>query len=396
MSLTNLSRRDLLSATRTSALGLAAAGTLAAPMVKAESGPQAQGAGLFGVDDLPDPAASRMRWAVVGLGNFAVGHMIPAFLQSRQARITAFVSGNPGKSRDLAARFGVSRVYTYETFDQIAHDPQIDCVYIALPVGLHAEFTIRALKAGKHVLCEKPMASTSAECSAMIAAAKAAGRQLGIAYRVHFDPFNMAVANMIKAGEIGKVRHLIAENCFEADPAFPPHAWRLTKQLGGGGSMFDYGIYGLNGCLMMAQEAVPVELSAIYTTPAGDPRFTQVEGGVLWRMRFADDMTAQGMSSYASAHINRLLVSGTGGSLAMDPANTYDRNMARRRRPNEADLIIDTVGSMPQFVQQIEGFCAAARANVPHRTPGEMGLRDITLIEAIYRSAQANGATVKV
>ena len=391
---TELSRRALLHAARNTALGAAAAGALAAPVAHGATGPQAHGAGLFGVDGLPDPAAGRLRWAVVGLGNFAVGHMIPAFLQSRHARITAFVSGNPDKARDLAARFGVARIYSYDTFDQIAHDAEIDCVYIALPVGLHAPFTIRALQAGKHVLCEKPMASTSAECRAMIAAAKTAGRQLGIAYRVHFDPFNIAMAQMIKAGEIGHVRQLVAENCFEANPAFPPHAWRLTHALGGGGSMFDYGIYGMNGCLMMAGDPTPVDVSAIYTTPPGDPRFAEVEGGVLWRMRLADGTFAQGTSSYAAAHVNRLLVSGTGGSLAMDPANVYDGNVARRRRPDEADRIIDATSSMPQFVGQIEGFCGAARANVPHRTPGEMGLRDITLIEAIYRSADAGGTTV--
>lgn len=393
---TELSRRDLLNAARVGALGAATMGSLGAQVAAAATGPQPHGAGLFGIEALPDPLARRVRWAVVGLGNFAVGQMIPAFLQAQHARITAFVSGNPGKAADLAARYGATRLYSYDTFDQIAHDPEVDCVYIALPVGLHAEFTIRALKAGKHVLCEKPMASTSTECRAMIAAAQSAGRQLGVAYRVHFDPFNVAAADMIKAGDFGTVRHLIAENCLEIDPAYPPHVWRLTRALGGGGSMFDYGIYGLNGCLMMAPDTTPIDVSAIYTTPRGDTRFAQVEGGVQWRMRFAGGMTAQGTSSYAGAHVNRLLVAGTGGSLAMDPANVYDRNRALRRRPKEPDLVIDTVASQPQFAGQIDGFSLAARDNVPHRTPGEMGLRDITLIEAIYRSADAGGAPVKV
>ena len=390
----DLTRRALMAA-GVASVGVASVGVAAGAMAAPGAAPQARGQSLFGIDVLPDPVAGRLRWAVVGLGNFAVGEMIPAFLASQHARITAFVSGNPGKAADLAARFGVPRLYSYQTFDQIAHDPEIDCVYIALPVGLHAEFTIRALKAGKHVLCEKPMASTSGECRAMIAAAKQAGRQLGIAYRVHFDPFNIAVARMIAAGDIGRVRHLSADNCFDARTAFPPHAWRLTKALGGGGSMFDYGIYGLNGTLMMHGDAMPSELSAIYTTPAGDPRFAEVEGGVLWRMRFADGSTAQGSSSYASSHINRQMVVGVGGSIVMDPANVYDRNVARRRRPDEPDVVIETIPSTPQFVGQIDGFSQAARAHVPHRTPGEMGLRDIALIEAIYRSADAGGAVVR-
>ena len=387
----DLSRRDLLAASAATVALAAASQARAAP-----AAPQAQGQGLFGLGEMPDPVAGRMRWAVVGLGNYAVGHMIPALAQAKHAAITAFVSGNASKAADLGARFGVSKVYSYDTFDQIANDPNIDCVYIALPVGLHAQYTIRALKAGKHVLCEKPMASTSAECRAMIAAARTAGRQLGVAYRVHFDPFNIEMARLMKAGEIGQLRHLSADNSFQADPSFPPHTWRLTKSLGGGGSMFDYGIYGVNGTLMLMDEAMPTQVSAIYTTPAGDPRFTQVEGGVLGRMRFASGATAQGSASYASASTNRQLAVGTTGSLSMEPANVYDRNAGRLKRNRQPDALLENFTSMQQFVGQIDGFSQAARANVPHRTPGEMGLRDIALIEAIYRSADADGAVVKL
>src|SRR5579859_1812706 len=127
------------------------------------------------------------RYAVVGLGTYSVGQILPIVKDCHSSKVTAFVSGSPQKIRDLGPRYGVSRSYSYADFDKIADNDEIDCVYIALPVGMHAEYTIRALKAGKHVLCEKPMASTVAECEAMVAAAKAAGRQLGIAYRVHFE-----------------------------------------------------------------------------------------------------------------------------------------------------------------------------------------------------------------
>ncbi len=384
-----LSRRTVLGGT------LMASGALAAVAAPAAV-PQAHGQALAGVTDLPDPVVGRMRWAVVGLGNFAVANMMPAFLVSQHARMTALISGDPAKAVDLATRYGVDRCYSYQTFDQIAQDPQIDCVYIALPVGLHAEYAIRALNAGKHVLCEKPMASTSAECRAMNAAAARAGRQLGVAYRVHFDPFNLEIRRMIRDGAIGAVQHLGAENCFDANPAFPPHAWRLTKALGGGGSMFDYGIYGLNGSLMMLDEAMPHDVSAIYTTPAGDPRFAEVEGGVLWRMRFADGVHVQGCSSYATAHVNRQLIVGKRGTVTMDPANVYDRNAARHRRADGPDVLIEIPDSKRQFAAQIDGFSLAARANVPHRTPGSMGERDIALIEAMYRSADAGGIVVRV
>src|SRR6187551_3241360 len=221
----------------------------------------------------------QMRWAVVGLGSFAINEAIPGFIDARQARMTAFVSGNPAKARDLGARHGVSRFYDYANYDAIKDDAEIDCVYVILPVGLHAEYTVRALEAGKHVLCEKPMASTSAECERMVAAAKANNRQLGVAYRVHFEPTNREAKRRIAAGELGAIRAVHNAHGFNANPEFPPHKWRLQKALAGGGSMFDIGIYGLNTSLLMLGDD-PVALSANYIYPKDDPRFREVEGGM--------------------------------------------------------------------------------------------------------------------
>ena len=330
---------------------------------------------------------------MVGLGTFAVGQVLPAMLDSARSRVTAFVSGNPQKARDLGARYGVQRFYDYADFDKIAQDDEIDCVYIALPVGLHAEYAIRALKAGKHVLCEKPMAATSAECQAMIAAAKAAGKQLGIAYRVHFEPNTIKAARLVKAGEIGTIRHFSGDAGCVADPAYPPHKWRLTKALGGGGSMYDIGIYALNAALMCIDEA-PTSVRAVYTTPPNDPRFKEVEGGVDWHLRFASGITAQGSSSYAYAYVTRQRIFGTAGALDLDPASEYE-NVTLSLLPGDGRRETIHAGDpASQFAAQLDGFSEAAMANKPHRTPGEMGLRDIKLIQAIYRSADADGKAV--
>ena len=375
---------------------LAAAGLLplAANSALAAS-PVAQGQPLPGGVHLPEPAGHRMRYAVVGLGTFAVGQMLPAMVASSRSRVTAFVSGNPQKARDLGARYGVQRFYDYAGFDKIAQDNEIDCVYIALPVGLHAEYTIRALKAGKHVLCEKPMAVSSAECEAMIAAAKAAGKQLGIAYRVHFEPNNVEAVRLLKAGEIGALRYFSGDAGFVVHPDYPPHKWRLTKALGGGGSMFDIGIYALNAALMCVDEA-PVSVGAVYSTPAGDPRFQEVEGGVDWRLRFASGISAQGSSSYTYAYVTRQRMFGTEGAITMDPASEYANIAMNMQRGTQPPQILRAGDPMSQFVAQVDGFSEAVSAGKPHLTPGEMGLRDIRLIEAIYRSADAEGAVVKV
>src|SRR6187551_2392178 len=268
---TDLTRRKLLAAAGAVPLTLAAGRAFA----QAAAGQPMPG------DAAPQPAVpgERMRWAVVGLGSFGINQVIPGFADARQSRMTAFVSGNPAKARDLGARHGVSRFYDYATYDTMKDNPEIDCVYVVLPVGLHAEYTVRALEAGKHVLCEKPMASTSAECERMVAAAKANNRQLGVAYRVHFEPTNREAKRRIAAGELGAIRAVHNAHGFNANPDFPPHKWRLQKALAGGGSMFDIGIYGLNTSLLMLGDD-PVALSANYIYPKDDPRFREVEGGM--------------------------------------------------------------------------------------------------------------------
>jgi predicted dehydrogenase len=381
-----IDRRSLL--VGAGALPLAASSALAAT-------PEAHGQPLAGNFNLPDPPAKRLKWAVVGLGSFAVGQMMPGFVASTHARMTAFVSGSPDKARDLGARYGVSKFYDYSNFDRIADDKDIDCVYIALPVALHAEYAIRALKAGKHVLCEKPMASTVAECEAMIAAAKAANRQLGIAYRVHFEPNNADTIKRLRAGEIGDLRYFSGEAGFVVNPDYPPHKWRLQKALAGGGSMYDIGIYALNAALWAVDEA-PVSVTAVYSTPANDPRFKEVEGGVEWRLRFPSGISAQGASSYCWTYATRQRFFGTEGSINMDPASDYSQINTVMQHADLTPTVIRAGSPTVQFSAQIDAFCTAAAANQPHLTSGEMGLRDIRLIQAIYQSADADGQIIKL
>jgi glucose-fructose oxidoreductase len=382
---TDLDRRKLLMAAGLAPFALSAGRAFAQ---------EAQGQPLPGGVTLSELPAERMRWAIVGLGSFAIGQVLPEFGTARRSRMTAFVSGNPEKARDLGSRYGVSRFYDYANYDTMKDDAEIDCVYIVLPVGLHAEYTVRALEAGKHVLCEKPMASTSAECERMIAAARANGRQLGVAYRVHFEPTNREAQRRIKAGELGAIRHVQNDHGFNANPEFPPHKWRLEKALAGGGSMFDIGVYGLNTSLMMLEGDTPVSVSAVYAYPRDDSRFAEVEGGIDWRMTMASGINVMGSSSYCySPYASRQRYFGATASLIMDPATTYYANNLVMEGGSQPRRELGAGDPGTQFAAQLDGFSDAARANRAHLTPGEMGLRDIRLIEAMYASAD-NGGTV--
>lgn len=384
-----IDRRSLLGAASVlSAAGTAAAAAPAAP-------PKAVGQPLLGTPDLPLPPGQRLRFAIVGLGTFSMGQAIPGIVASDRCRMTAFVSGNPDKAKKLAADYGVERLYDYDTFDRIADDPDIDAVYIALPVALHAEYAIRAFKAGKHVFTEKPMASTVADCEAMIAAAKAANRQLGVAYRVHFEPNTVEALRRLKSGEFGELRYFSGDAGFDANPNYPPHKWRLQKALAGGGSMYDIGIYALNAALMFVDES-PTSVTAVYSYPRNDPRFGEVEGGVEWRLRFPSGISAQGSSSYCYSYITRQRLYCSKGSINMDPASDYSHVDTVVQHADLTPTLIRGPNPILQFQRQFDGFAAAVAEGRPHLTPGEMGLRDIKLIQAIYRSADNDGRIVQL
>ena len=224
----NLTRRDFA---KLSALGLAAR---FAPNLHAETSvPQKTG------------------YCVIGLGRIA-GHFMPAVRSTTTSQITGLVSGHRDKAERIAAEYRVPAIsiYNYENFDEIAHNPAIDAVYVALPNSMHAEYTIRAAKAGKHVLCEKPMSTNVAEAEAMIAACKAARVKLMVAYRCHYEPTNLKAIRLIREGALGQVQAI--ESSFGFNIA--PGEWRLSKKLAGGGPLFDVGIYSLNACRYLTGE----------------------------------------------------------------------------------------------------------------------------------------------
>ena len=180
-------------------------------------------------------------YALVGIGKLTQTQLIPALKMTKNARLVALVSGNADKAKKVAAGNGVpdKGIYSYETFDRIADNPDVDVVYIVLPNAMHAEFTVRAARAGKHVLCEKPMAVTTAECEQMIAACKQAKRQLAIGYRLHFEPYNQEMIRLARSRELGALKFLTATaGTIPADPK----QWRLDKKLSGGRSLVDIGI----------------------------------------------------------------------------------------------------------------------------------------------------------
>ncbi len=343
----------------------------------------------------PWPVSERVGFAVVGLGRLALEEIIPAFGEAKRAKLVALVSGSPDKARAVAAQTGIGpeAVYDYAGFDRIRDNPAIQVVYIVLPNGLHHTYTLRAAAAGKHVLSEKPMATSVAECEGMIAACKAAGRLLIVAYRCQYEPYNREVRRLVREETLGPVRFIDAVNLQNMGE---PTQWRFNKALAGGGALPDIGLYCLNAARFITGEE-PVELFARAYSPPGDARYREVEETIQFSLTFPSGTVANCMASYGMHEHRTLSVHTPGGAIELADAFSYDRKQLRiGHRDGPAEQVDDRRLVMRnQFALELDHMATCvATGRTPH-TPGEEGLQDQRLMEAIYRSA-ASGRPVTV
>jgi glucose-fructose oxidoreductase len=339
---------------------------------------------------VPDPPGRKLGWALVGLGSLSINQIMPAFAKCEKSKLTAFVSGSPDKARKLALRYVVNEknIYNYQTYERIADNPDIDIIYIVLPNGMHAEYTVRALKAGKHVLCEKPMANTPDECQQMIDAARQAQRKLMVAYRVRYEPFNQALIQAVREKEIGPLKVILADAGFSIGD---PSQWRLNRKMAGGGSLMDIGIYALNAARFLSGEE-PIEINAMEQTDRQDPRFKEVEETVTFQLRFPSGVLANCTSSYG-APFNRYRVVGPNGWVELEPGSGYSglrmRANVKRKLEERFHPVID------HFAAEMDHLSDCVMNGSEPLTPGEEGLRDLRAMMAIYEAAKT-GTTVKL
>ncbi|AUW59627.1 glucose-fructose oxidoreductase [Sphingobium sp. SCG-1] len=333
-------------------------------------------------------APRKIGYAIVGLGSYATRQIMPNFAGCEHARLVALVSGTPAKLEQYGAEYGIPAThrYSYANYDRIRDNSDIDVVYVVLPNSLHAEYSIRAARAGKHVMCEKPMAISVAECEAMIAACREAGTKLMIGYRSRFEPYNRLAIDLARRAHVGPTRFITAEHGFPIKPG----QWRLDRPLSGGGSMMDIGIYSLNAARYLAGEE-PVEVTAVETTDRSDPRFKTVEDRLSFVLRFPSGIQATCLSSYSSAH-NSYRVIGTQGWIDMEPATPYEGQSMRIRK--DGVVAPRTLPASPknQFAGQLDHLAECIIGNTTPIVSGAEGLADLRVIEAIYRSASEHRA----
>ncbi|MEX6688019.1 Gfo/Idh/MocA family oxidoreductase [Danxiaibacter flavus] len=315
--------------------------------------------------------------ALVGLGGYAGGQLAPALQQTKNCYLAGIVTGTPAKEKIWSDKYNIPQknIYNYETFDKIADNPDIDIVYVVLPVAMHKEYTIRAAKAGKHVICEKPMAVSSADCQEMIDACKNAGKMLSIGYRLHFEPYNMEMMRLGQQKVFGKIQKLDAKNGFVYGG--DPNAWRLKKALAGGGGLMDMGVYCIQGVrYTTGEEPLTVKAREEKLRPE---LFKEVDETVYWEMKFPSGAIARCKSSY-NANDNNLRADAENGWFELSEAYRYG-GMAGATSKGKMDF-----PQINQQAAQMDDFANCIVQKKPTIVPGEMGLQDIKIVEAIYRS----------
>ncbi len=339
------------------------------------------------------PPGERVGFAVVGLGHLALEQVLPAFGDSKYARLAALVSGDRSKASKIAGQHGIeaTAIYDYANYERLADNPNVKVAYIALPNSMHAEYTIRAAHAGKHVLCEKPMAISVEECERMIEACRSAQVKLMVGYRSQYEPLDRAIVKMVKERRLGRPLHFISSNSQDQGD---PSQFRLKRAMAGGGPLVDVGIYCLNAARFLSGEEPTQVMAQLQQLPA-DPRFTEVESAIQFTLQYPSGFAAACNASYDSHRSQFFRLECSDGWVEMNPAFAYQGLALRVGRAVEGVDQVTEIDAPPknQFALELDHMAQCVLEDREPHTGGGEGLQDMKIISAIYASARS-GARV--
>jgi glucose-fructose oxidoreductase len=328
----------------------------------------------------------KVRYAVVGLGHIAQVAVLPAFAHAkRNSELVMVVSDDPTKRREMSKRYRLRQTYSYEEYERCL--AQVDAVYIALPNSMHAEFTVRAAKAGVHVLCEKPMAVTTSECQRMIRACRDGNVKLMIAYRLHFEELNLSAMELVRRGTIGEPKF------FNSSFALTVRSGNIrTKADMGGGTLYDIGIYCINAARYIFRSE-PTEVFAM-SVNSGPEHLSEIDESTSAALRFEGQRLATFVSSFNAADVGEYRVVGTKGQIHADPAYEYAEGLEYELTIGEKKTK-KRVPKRDQFAPELLYFSDCILKDHAPEPSGESGMQDVRIIEALYKSAKT-GRTVRI
>lgn len=375
------SRRDFLQKLAATAAGLPLI-PLAAPAhaaaTPAISSPAAAAQHAFYNKPYQGPV---LRVAIMGLGSY--GTRVAEAMQScKRAKLVGVISGTPSKIKAWQAKYNIpeKNCYNYQNYDEIKNNPDIDAVYVITPNALHHEGVLRVAAAGKHAICEKPLAINVRQGQEMVDACRQANVKLLVGYRMHFEANTLEIIEMRKKGEFGKIQFFQGLSGFRIGD---PTQWRLNRELAGGGAMMDIGIYSINGArYMTGEEPVWVTAQETKTDPV---KFKEgVDETILFQLGFPSGAVASCLSTYSMNHLDRFFLNGEKGFAELHPSTGYG---PIRGRTHQGEL------TNPHITHQTVQMDAMAGIILEGEQPvvpvnGEEGVKDLAIIEAIYEACR--------
>jgi predicted dehydrogenase len=330
--------------------------------------------------------SKRVGFAVIGLGHISQRAILPGFRNAERSKLIALVSGDSEKAKSLAAKFGASQTCTYDAFDECLHNPRVEAVYIATPNSQHQEFALKAARAGRHVLCEKPLATTVADCRQIIEACAKNHVKLMTAYRKYFEPSALALKALIDSGKLGRLKIIHTAYTYSLAPG---DSWHLKRQLAGGGSLVDIGIYCINTVRWLTG-LDPFEAQA-YSWTTDPARFSEVDDNMSFQLRFPGGLYLQGSSSFTAAKASFLQVHGENGWAALDPAYAYNEDR-RFFGKIAGEWFEKKFKPVDEFSLELDHLSECIRENREPLPDGVTGMHDVAVIEAIYEAAKLGHA----
>lgn len=345
-------------------------------------------------ENLPPYTGKKLNVAICGLGTYA--DLIAKGLEKAEyCTLAGVVTGTPAKANAWKAKYNIpdKNIYNYTNFDELKNNKDIDLVYIALPNGMHKEFTIRSARAGKHVVTEKPMAISPQECREMIKACKDAGVQLAVGYRLHYEPTHAEIKRLGQDKVFGQVRFIETGLGYKTYDTTKPttaaidfndhSAWRLNKKLSGGGPLMDLGIYCIQMCRYTLGEE-PIAVTAQFGTINDAKRFEQTEESISWQMHFPSGTVANCTTS-VGYYIDRFYATADEGNFELSPALSYGPYKGKTSKEEIKFAPIN------QQQAQLDGISSVILQGkpLPNHITGEEGLKDMLVITAIYEAAMS-------
>ena len=321
-----------------------------------------------------------VKWGVLGAGSRVFARrMIPAFAAAENAELVAVASRRADTARETAAKFGIPRAYA--SYEDLLADPDIEAVYLPLPNDLHAAWTLSALQAGKHVLCDKPAALNFADAQAMEQAAHSASLRLMEGFMCRFHKQHERVREIIASGEIGVPAHFDGTFTYPADKSAGGIRWNAAQS--GGGAFWDVGVYPVNAARFFFGEP-----DAVFAVSQTDNE-TQADLHTVAVLEWAGGKTATLRGGFDQAFASRYELSGDAGSIRAERAfQIGESGVNLVTTPNNGESRAEFFAHTDCWAEEIRHFSACIRDASRDLAPGETGTNQARVCEGVVRSAR--------